>query len=75
MPLFLIETHGEESDDDGDPIEIVRKNGAVGRRVLPPEQGVEDSPSSTAVDLGIAALMFWSVTAVHQGSYFRGLVY
>lgn len=56
MALSFIIPHGEESDNDGNPVEVIGENRAVGRRVLPAEQGVEDTPSSSTANLGVAAL-------------------
>jgi hypothetical protein len=46
----------QESDDDGDPVEVVGEDCAVRGRVCPAEQGVEDAPSTAAVQLRAAAL-------------------
>lgn len=56
MTFFLIISHCEEGDDDCNPIEVVREDRAVSCTVFPTEEGVEDSPSSATVNLGIAAL-------------------
>lgn len=48
--------HGGEAQGDGDPVEVVRDDGADGGRVLPAEDGVEDAPDAAAVEVGVAAL-------------------
>jgi len=56
MTLDLAVAHGEKSDDDGPPVDVVRDDGAVGGRVLPAQEAVEDSPAAAAVDIWAAAL-------------------
>ena len=57
VTLLLIIAHCEEGNDDCNPIKIVRQDGTKSGRVLPSENGVEDSPSSATIDFGIAALL------------------
>lgn len=56
VPLRLLEAHNHEADDDGDPVAVVGDDGAVGGRVLPAEDRVEDAPSAAAVEFGVAEL-------------------
>jgi hypothetical protein len=51
------ESKSQESNDDGDPVKVVREHGTVGGGVGPSEQGVENAPSAAAVQLGVAALL------------------
>lgn len=46
VALGLLEAHGGEAGHDKEPIEVVRDDGAVGGRVLPAENGVEDAPAA-----------------------------
>lgn len=48
LPTFL-PAQVQEASDDGDPVEIVRDDGAIGGAVLPPEERVEDAPAARAV--------------------------
>lgn len=41
----LFPAQEEEADDDDDPVYVVGNDRAIGRAVLPAEQGVEDSPT------------------------------
>ena len=56
MALRFLEPHQQEADDHDNPIHVVRDDGAVGCRVLPTEEGVEDTPSSAAVQLWVTIL-------------------
>ena len=62
VTFLLVVAHYKEGNNDGNPIEVIREDRAIGCGVLPPEQRVEDSPSSATVDLCIAALFLWSAT-------------
>lgn len=48
--------HDQEAENDEDPVHVVRDDGAVGRGVLPPQDGVEDAPAAAAVELWVAEL-------------------
>lgn len=61
VALDLAEAEDEEGADDEEPVHVVRDDGAVGGRVGPAQDGVEETPSAAAVDLGAAALLFWGV--------------
>jgi hypothetical protein len=52
----LVVTQSQKTDDDSEPIEIIRDDGAIGSRVSPAEDRVEDTPSSAAIDFWVAAL-------------------
>jgi hypothetical protein len=56
MALGFLVSHHKEAKDDCNPIAVVRNNGAVCCRVLPAENGVEDTPSATAVESWITEL-------------------
>lgn len=56
MPAGLLESHTNEDSNDDNPIEVVRQNRAVGCRILPAEDGVGNSPSTTTIQLGITAV-------------------
>jgi hypothetical protein len=49
----LAEAHNEEGGNDKDPVDVVGDNGAVGGRVGPAKDGVEDAP-------GFGAGRFWA---------------
>lgn len=46
MALGLLESHDAEAGHDKDPIHIVGNDGAVGGRVLPAENCIEDTPAA-----------------------------
>lgn len=56
MALSFIVSHHKESNDDCNPIAVIRNDGAVCCRVLPAENGVEDTPSATAVKFWVTEL-------------------
>lgn len=56
MSALLIISHCPEEDHYRDPIDVVGNDRAICCRVLPTENGIEDTPSAAAVDLRIAAL-------------------
>lgn len=56
MAFLFVVQHGEENYDNDEPVEIICDNGAIGCRVLPAEERVENAPSTAAIDLGITAL-------------------
>ena len=56
MAHSLIVSHHSKANDDCDPVAVVRDDRAVGGRVLPAENGVEDSPSATAIEFWVAEL-------------------
>lgn len=41
----LVEPHGDETDHDADPVQIVRDDRAISSRVGPAQDGVEDAPA------------------------------
>ena len=49
-------SHSQEAQNDRNPVHIVRDDRAVGCRVLPAEDGIEDSPSSPTIELRVAKL-------------------
>lgn len=57
MAIFFIVTHGQEDDDYNEPEDIVRNDGSVCGRILPAEDGVKDSPSTTSIDVWVASLI------------------
>ena len=63
--LFLIISHQEEGGNDCNPIKVVREDRAIGGRIFPPKQGVEDSPSSATIQFGIAALLLFLARLIH----------
>ena len=68
VALDLAEAEDEEGADDEEPVHVVRDDGAVGGRVGPAEDGVEETPSAAAVDLGAAALLFFAVVLASGAS-------
>lgn len=48
--------HEEEAGDDDNPVQIIRDDGAEGGRILPAKNGVEDAPSTAAIQLWISEL-------------------
>ena len=72
MSVLVVICHSQESDDHGKPEEVIRDYGAVCRRVLPSQNGVEDAPPTTAVDVRITALKVLSLECSQRfGSYLR----
>ena len=51
-----MKSHRNEAEDDRDPIQIVRDDGTICRRILPAEKCVEDSPSSSTIQAWTTAL-------------------
>lgn len=43
--MRLLETHNDEACHDTDPVEVVRDNRAIGGRVCPTQDSVEDTPA------------------------------
>jgi len=74
VSVLLVVSHGNESNHDDDPVQIVGQHRAVGCRICPAKDGVEDTPSATAVDLRVAAVdvpyAFTNVVRSWSGSYF-----
>lgn len=60
MSLHFSVAHEEETDDDNDPVDVVRNDGSVRGRVLPAEDGVEDTPAAASVEFWVAVLVFIS---------------
>ena len=56
MPCRLFVAHDQETDDDKDPIHVVGDNRPVGGGVLPPQDGIKDSPTAAAVEFWVAEL-------------------
>lgn len=56
VAVTLIVPHANIGSDDTDPIEIVTQHRSIGSRVGPAEKGVEDTPSTTATEFGVAAV-------------------
>jgi hypothetical protein len=57
MPMDFIVPHGQETHDDSNPVYVVRYDGSVGGRVLPAEDGIEDTPSAASIEFWIAKLV------------------
>jgi hypothetical protein len=53
---LLLDAKVQEAERDGDPVQVVREDGADGGRVLPSKDGVENTPEAAAVEVGVAAL-------------------
>ena len=75
VTLLLVVAHCEEGNDDCNPVEVVREDRTVGRRILPSENCVENSPSSATIHLGIAALFVWSAIMIYRQPHNRDLEY
>lgn len=54
--MGLVIPHEKETRDDKDPVHIVRDYSAVGGGVVPPENGIEDTPAAATVKFGVTAL-------------------
>ena len=54
--MLLLERQEQEAHGYGNPVDVVGDDRAVGGRVVPAEDGVEDTPAAAAVELGAAAL-------------------
>ena len=67
MALDLAVSHDEERDDDADPVQVVRDDRAVGGRVCPAKEGVEEAPAVAAVEGRAAALRLVS-GSLHMSS-------
>lgn len=55
--LALLLSKVRKACDDGNPVQIIRDDGAVSGTVLPPEERVEDAPTTRAVLKGRAKLL------------------
>ena len=56
MTLDLLVPHHNEAGNDEDPVDIVCDDGTICAGVVPAQNGVEDTPASSAVELGATAL-------------------
>lgn len=56
MTIFLLEPHHSKANHDQDPVQVVRKDRAIGRRIRPAEQRIEDAPTAASVDFRRAAI-------------------
>ena len=56
VALHLMVPHGEEHGNDEDPVHVVGNDRAVRGRVSPAQNGIEEAPTATAVQLRAAAL-------------------
>lgn len=56
VALDLLVPHDDEPSNDCDPVEAVGNHGAVGSGVIPAQDGLEDSPAATTVQVRRAAL-------------------
>lgn len=54
--LGLVEAHKDEAGHDKDPVDVVADYGAVGGRIGPAKDGVEDTPGLTSGSLGTTTL-------------------
>lgn len=43
--MRLLETHDDKACHDTDPVEVIRDNRAIGGRVCPTQDSVEDTPA------------------------------
>jgi hypothetical protein len=48
IALLLVVQQRQESRRDGDPVHIIGDHGAVGGRIGPAQEGIEDGPTATA---------------------------
>lgn len=72
MARFLAVPQHTETDNNGNPVQVVRDNGTNCCRVLPAKEGIEDSPPSTTADLGITALVGQLASSPHGADYLAG---
>lgn len=56
VTFLLVVPHGQEGQDNGKPVQVVRDHRAVCRRISPSKNGIENTPATTATELLIAAL-------------------
>jgi hypothetical protein len=56
VALLLVVAKCDKPNNHSNPVEVVREHAAEGCRILPSEERVENAPSTTAVELGVAAL-------------------
>ena len=54
--VLLLESHRSKANHDQNPVQVVRKDRAVRRRVRPPKYRVEDAPAAASVDFWRAAV-------------------
>lgn len=56
MAVCLTKPQHQKSSNDRDPVDIVRNDGAIGGRVVPTKESVENTPATSTVELRTAAL-------------------
>jgi hypothetical protein len=56
--LLFFQTRNQEARTNRNAVKVVRDDTAIGGRVLPAKERVEDAPPAASVNLGAAAL--WS---------------
>ncbi len=54
MALDLLIPHNQKADNDSNPVHIIRDDRAISSRVLPAQDGIEDTPSTTTVETRVA---------------------
>ena len=57
MAFLLVVSHSQKSSDHGNPVCVVWDDGTVSCRVLPAKKSVEDTPTPSAINVGVAALL------------------
>ena len=62
MTSALLVEEAADGDDQGEPVDVVGDDGAVGGRVGPAEDSLEDAPAAIVGHIGVAALFgsHWS---------------
>jgi hypothetical protein len=50
-PILLLEPHHSKANHNKNPVEVVRQDRTISRRVRPAEQRIEDPPTTSSIDL------------------------
>jgi hypothetical protein len=56
MPVILLERHEGKLRNDKNPVQIVGQDRSIRSRIVPSNNSIQNSPSSTTVELRITAL-------------------
>lgn len=54
MTLDLVESHGKESKDDNDPVDVIADDTSISSGIGPAKDSVEDTPSRATIELWVA---------------------
>lgn len=56
MSVILLERHEGKLRNHKDPVQVVGKHGSIRGRIVPSDNSIQNSPTSTTVELRITAL-------------------